>query len=128
MNKTNEFNLWESSPPPARRVQFTVRRMMIAVAVAALGVAGFQAGWQRLQARQQVHARIIIRQRLLGAIGKGNNAGMGRSGERARFTPVTAEEMKNDEDELRKAGELTREADDRIDRELFPPAGVPPSP
>jgi hypothetical protein len=93
------------------RVRFTLRRMMIAVAVLALGLAGFQTVWQRWQERQHLRARIVIRQRLLNAIGQANNAVLEGSADYDYSPKPTADEVRNG---IREAREFLRRAEEKV--------------
>jgi hypothetical protein len=75
------------------RVRFTMRRMMVTVAVLALGLVGFRSVWQEWQEREHHRARIAIRQRLLDAIGDGNNAVL-ESDPTPYLPPLTDEERR----------------------------------
>jgi hypothetical protein len=91
-------------------MRFTIRRMMVAVALVGLSIPVVLKGWEDWQERQRVRNRIARQQRLLRSIGEGNLAteGMAQSPERSS-TPIISEEMKRRaEAELREAEEAVR--------------------
>jgi hypothetical protein len=82
--------------------------MMVFVALAAVGLAVLTAAYLAHQERVRVRARIAARQRLLRAIGDGNNAVAGRPAERGYRRPFTKDEIQEAEAELARAEELIR--------------------
>ena len=79
------------------RVTFTVRRLVVAVALVGVGFAALSTVYDSYMERKKIRARIAARQRLLRAIGDGNSAVLGRSAERSYRIP-TIKELKTELD------------------------------
>ena len=104
------------------RVRFTVRRMMVGVALVGVVLSLCLSGYSFYLEREQIRLRIAARQRLLESIGSGNNAVLGRSAERGYnriSTKADFNVLKAERKQLRHPTEEEMEAErELIDAEI----------